>query len=56
MPWLHCDKCHHEWDGRITSKCAWCGASGHVLEEKTPFERWVESGVGFIMDTDFGGE
>lgn len=42
MPLLHCTKCHHEYEGQKTTKCDWCGAKGHVLEEKTPIERWIE--------------
>lgn len=49
MPLLHCNSCHHEWEGRPNSKCDWCGDSGHVLEEKTSFERFVEGDLkGFI--------
>jgi len=56
MPLLHCNKCHYEWEGGITSKCAWCGNEGHVLEEKTPLERFLDKGINFIMNTKLGGE
>lgn len=41
MPLRHCDKCHHEWETE-NEKCDWCGNNSHVLEEVTPFERFVE--------------
>ncbi len=56
MPYLHCLKCHHEWEGRITSRCAWCGSKGYVLDEKTPHEKSLDEGADFIMDTKLGGE
>lgn len=56
MPLLHCKNCDHEWEGRITSMCAWCGEKGYILEEKTPLEKLIETGVKFIMDKKFGGE
>jgi len=55
MPLLHCNKCHHEWEGRITARCAWCGAGGYVLEDKTPLEKSIEALLNFIMDTTLGG-
>lgn len=49
MPLLHCNSCHHEWEGRLNSKCDWCGDSGNVLEEKTSLERFMEGDLkGFI--------
>ena len=42
MPYLKCNKCHHEWEGSKSSKCDWCGAGGRILEEKTPLEKMVE--------------
>jgi hypothetical protein len=41
MPILHCDACHHEWEGAATSRCDWCGDSSHVLEEQSPLEKMV---------------
>jgi hypothetical protein len=38
MPLLHCQHCHHEWEGRRESVCDWCGSSSFVLSETTPFE------------------
>jgi len=38
MPLLHCEKCHHEWEGRKNSKCKWCNNNSYILEEKTPLE------------------
>jgi len=49
VPLLHCNSCHHEWEGRPNSKCDWCGSHGHILEDKTSFERFVEGDLkGFI--------
>jgi hypothetical protein len=47
MPYYHCSKCHHEWEGSIEeilegAKCDWCGApAGEILEEQTPLEKMV---------------
>jgi len=42
MPYYHCSKCHHEWEGSQERVCDWCGAvAGRVLEEKTPLERMI---------------
>ena len=38
MPLLHCNKCHHEWEGNPISKCDWCNNDGYILEEKTVIE------------------
>ena len=43
MPLLHCNECHHEWEGKKEEKCSWCGKDSYVLEEKTSFELFVES-------------
>ena len=44
MPHVKCNKCHHEWDSvSPESKCDWCGSDGKVLEEKTGFEKFVET-------------
>lgn len=48
MPYLKCNKCHHEWEGTKASKCDWCGAGGKILEEKTPLEKMVEGLVNEI--------
>ena len=40
MPLLHCNKCHHEWEGDKSSKCDWCGGGSHILEPKTSFEKF----------------
>lgn len=47
MPYLHCRKCHHEWEGYKKSleqeKCDWCGANKpKVLEAVTPFEKFIK--------------
>lgn len=42
MPYLHCNSCHHEWEGRLHSICDWCGAGSFVLEAETPLE-WALS-------------
>ncbi len=31
MKLLHCNSCHHEWEGREGSTCNWCGGSSYVL-------------------------
>ncbi len=38
MPVLHCLKCHHEWEGRATSVCDWCGAGARILREHSDLE------------------
>lgn len=43
MPILHCLSCHHEWEGRANSMCAWCGAGSCVLAEQSELERMVAS-------------
>jgi len=43
MSYWHCTNCHHEWEGSKESNvCDWCGCSGYILEESTPFERMME--------------
>lgn len=42
MPLLHCDSCHHEWEGLKDSPCTWCSASSHVLKEETELERYIK--------------
>lgn len=43
MPLMHCEDCHHEWETIETkSLCAWCGAKGYILEEKTSLDRFME--------------
>jgi len=43
MPYYHCRKCHHEYEGFDNPKCDWCGADNpKVLEDKTPLERMCE--------------
>jgi hypothetical protein len=47
MPYFHCDKCHHEFEGYpekrgtecTAPKCDWCHAGSHMIEEKTPLEQ-----------------
>ena len=44
MPLYHCDKCHHEFEGsKEELKCDWCGASAHIIKEKTELEIFLES-------------
>lgn len=39
MPYYHCRKCHHEYEGSEPAPCDWCGAKDpYVLEEETPLE------------------
>lgn len=40
MPLIHCNNCHHEWEGSVHSKCSWCGSDGYVLAS-TPMEKWI---------------
>lgn len=42
MPLLHCNACHHEWEGKAESKCGWCGAESYVLQPKTGMEMMLE--------------
>lgn len=43
MPYYHCSKCHHEYEGYDNQKCDWCGADNpKVLEEKTPLEKMCD--------------
>lgn len=41
MPLFHCTKCHHEWEGVKDEPCAWCQASGKVIDDSTPFARMI---------------
>lgn len=41
MPLLHCNRCHHEWEGKENSECDWCGGTPLVLEEETHFEKAI---------------
>ena len=38
MPLMHCNECHHEWEGMKESLCGWCNSTGYVLLEKTGLE------------------
>lgn len=39
MPYYHCRKCQHEYEGFNNQSCGWCGADKPiVLEDKTPLE------------------
>lgn len=42
MPYLHCNRCHHEWEGHKNSKCDWCMSNGYVLEKETPLEKAIK--------------
>ncbi len=41
--YLHCVKCHHEWEGQEDSKCDWCGAKGYILQRETVFEKFCNT-------------
>ena len=41
MPVLHCDDCHHEWEGNANTRCAWCSAAGHVIAPQTSVARML---------------
>jgi hypothetical protein len=41
MPLLHCKDCHHEWEGKKSSRCDWCGGKSYVLQEVSDFEKFV---------------
>ena len=43
MPLIHCNKCHHEWEGAAQGRCGWCNSDGYILEEKASLERWAEA-------------
>lgn len=50
MPYLHCSKCDHEFEAIKTPElCDWCGSKTYVLENKTPFEQFVESDLDKIL-------
>jgi hypothetical protein len=42
MPVLHCDECHHEFEGQFGKKCGWCGAGSYMLAEQTELERFIK--------------
>ena len=44
MPYYHCAKCHHEWEGTEDATiCDWCDApAAIILEDKTAFEEFVK--------------
>jgi hypothetical protein len=42
MPYLHCKKCHHEWEGTNGSSCSWCGGDSYILELETPLEKTIK--------------
>lgn len=42
MPLLHCNICHGEWEGTVSSRCYSCGAGGYILKEQTELEVCVE--------------
>ena len=50
MSLLHCEKCHHEWEGEKDSKCDWCGEDSYILKEKTALEEMIEG----ILCSDCG--
>ena len=39
MSYLHCNECHHEWEGEENSQCSWCGGGSYILEQLTPLEK-----------------
>lgn len=37
--YLHCTKCHHEWDSVTESEmCDWCGGDSYILTVHKPFD------------------
>lgn len=42
MPLMHCNECHHEWEGKENSLCDWCDSTGYVLKKKTGLESLLE--------------
>lgn len=43
MPYWHCHRCHHEWEGcKENSQCDWCKSNGYVLEPVTPLEKLIK--------------
>jgi len=48
MPYYHCRKCHHEFEGIPMKgeivKCDWCGTNKpKILEETTPLEEMCKN-------------
>lgn len=45
MPYFHCSKCHHEWEGpEEETTCDWCQADNtRILEEQTPLEKMLNN-------------
>ena len=44
MPLYHCNKCHHEFEGK-EAICDWCGAEGYILKKETELEiflKWLQ--------------
>lgn len=53
MPLVHCPNCHHEWETSAPDKdlCDCCEApAGRILEEETPFERFLRALPRSILD------
>jgi hypothetical protein len=38
---LHCNSCHHEWEGIQYSLCDWCGSTSYVLVFECPEYNFV---------------
>jgi len=44
MPYRHCNKCHHEWEGGKDDEiCDWCGGDSYILEDETPVEKMIKN-------------
>lgn len=45
MPYVHCSRCHHEWEVCLSEKdspCDWCDSpAGRILEKETSFEKFI---------------
>lgn len=42
MPLLHCNHCHHEFEGNKTDLCGWCDSPAHIIQEQTDLEKMLE--------------
>jgi hypothetical protein len=47
MPYVHCDKCQHEWEcatnSKIDRKCDWCGGGSYILEDEPPLAKMLNT-------------
>lgn len=41
MPLMHCNHCHHEFEGSTIDPCGWCNSPAHIIQEQTSFEKML---------------